>query len=980
MVPQRLRRAVVRLTSAGLLAGLAAGIPAALTHYVGWPLPRHIPTDPNVWLRIINEPFPDTAVINLLAVALWITWALFCWDLAAELAAALSGRHRQQTEARSPRRLTPTRALAALLVAGLATGGASTAIAAISPPVAAVAPAVPGALVAAAPTGGQPTAGTWLSITTDADGTGLRAVPAAHTTTLEAVTAGARETDLPRFAAVAHTGPLTVATGDQHYTVTVARGDTLWDLARTWLGDPHRWPEIYHLNADRYDHAGRMRGGDHIEPAWVLVLPDDATPPAGAQSADPSPRTAPAQPSDPTAEAPTAPTPSAPSAAAPSAVAPSQAETVTPTPTRPADIPTATAPQEQPGADTTHTNGSDQATIGHEQGFVEVVGGFVSVALAAGLVFAAGMVWRRRRHRYRPTPVDAVVLDDPDLAPPLAALTHLRQTLRRHRPQVLDTPTPGPTVREYNAAEVKPPLPQVGPTGTDLAGVGHLPVAAGLGLDGPGALDAARGLLVASLTAGSPDTPDAQGQVVIPAATLATLLGVSAVDLPRMRRLTVTANTSDAITQIEEEIIRRTRIVTDHDAENIAELRDAHPLAEPLPQLLFIGDVPEPRQHQRLANAIHLGEKVDLGAALIGTWPLGVTLTVATDGTATGDATTPRVAVLDTDAATAVLTMLAEAHGDRAVTSEPDSGLRASASARAPVAAADGRVSSQRPEPSTPLPVEAEQPDRVRVRVLGTPVILDPTGRPMHVERRKAVELLVYLAVHRNGAALPDIMEALWPDATCGRASERLSTCVGSLRGVLRAARPTAADSDSDDGVPRRNGKAKAAEPIPNTGSRYHLDPGFVRVDWWTVLDEYTQVATADTADARRRHLLAAVAAISGPLAEGQEYDWVDTDREHVRRHLIKLYAHAAQLHEDDDPHQARLLYDSACQLDPLSDELARRAMRAAAAVGDADGIRHRLGVLRQALEDNSLDMDDTTEQVATDLLRQLAPPHRADQ
>ena len=122
----------------------------------------------------------------------------------------------------------------------------------------------------------------------------------------------------------------------------------------------------------------------------------------------------------------------------------------------------------------------------------------------------------------------------------------------------------------------------------------HLPVSAGLGLDGPGALDAARGLLVASLTAGSPDDPDAQGQVVIPGSTLATLLGISAVDLPRMRRLTVTANTGDAITEIEEEIIRRTRIVTDHDVDDIAALREAHPLAEPLPQLLLLCDVPEP--------------------------------------------------------------------------------------------------------------------------------------------------------------------------------------------------------------------------------------------------------------------------------------------------------------------------------------------------------------------------------------------------
>jgi hypothetical protein len=50
MVLQRLGHGVVRLASASLLLGLAAGIPAALTHYVGWPLPRHVSTDPDVWL------------------------------------------------------------------------------------------------------------------------------------------------------------------------------------------------------------------------------------------------------------------------------------------------------------------------------------------------------------------------------------------------------------------------------------------------------------------------------------------------------------------------------------------------------------------------------------------------------------------------------------------------------------------------------------------------------------------------------------------------------------------------------------------------------------------------------------------------------------------------------------------------------------------------------------------------------------------
>ena len=277
------------------------------------------------------------------------------------------------------------------------------------------------------------------------------------------------------------------------------------------------------------------------------------------------------------------------------------------------------------------------------------------------------------------------------------------------------------------------------------------------------------------------------------------------------------------------------------------------------------------------------------------------------------------------------------------------------------------------------------------MRILGDPVILGRDGQPMRGLRGHAVELLIYLAVNRDGADLSDIMEAIWPDATRRRASERLSTNVGNLRGLLRAAHPSADTMDTDDtgtaatDDKARGDKEKAAarkqpNPIPNTGSRYHLDPAMVQVDWWTVLDEYTQVATASDDKARLHHLMAAIAAVSGPLAAGLEYDWIDTDREHVRRRLIKLHAHAAELLGDDDPHQTRILYDSACLLDPLSDELARRAMQAAAAVGDADGIRHRLHVLRQALEDASLDIDDSTEQLAADLLRQLAPPDPKEQ
>jgi DNA-binding SARP family transcriptional activator/LysM repeat protein len=781
-----------------------------------------------------------------------------------------------------------------------------------------------------------------------------------------------RHTDRPRLTHNTPTiPPLTVgsATSDRDPTYTVRRGDTLYDIAQDHLDDAHRWPDIFATNrGTHFTVGGTLTDPDVIRPGWTLRLPHDtARPhhPAPAATQSPHP---------------------APPASSPTTTAPTGVPTATdPTPT--SSSPVTSAPARCSAPSDTQSDGSSLSA--DDPNVVEMVGGFISVALATGLLSATAMVWRRRRQRYRPTPIDQVDLDDPDLAPPMAALTRLRQTVRRHRPELLDTPAAGPTVREYANADVKPVLPQTGPTGTELAGIMRLPVSAGLGLDGPGTLDAARGLLVASLTAGSPDDPDAQGQVVIPGSTLATLLGISAVDLPRMRRLTVTATIGDAITEIEEEIIRRTRIVTDHDVDDIAALREAHPLAEPLPQLLLLCDVPESRQQQRLANAIHLGEKVDIGAALIGEWTHGATLTVAADGAASGSDATSRVTVLDTDAATGVLTMLAEAHGDSPANTIPGARPQPATDARPPTAETSQPTSvppilvpAQRRVP-TPAHADSEQVERVQVRVLGDPAILGRDGQPMRGLRGKAVELLVYLAVHRDGAALSDIMEAVWPEATWRRASERLSTCVGNLRGVLRAAHPSAGTEDGDSDDPRDE-KTKAAarkpDPIPNTGSRYHLDPAFVQVDWWTVLDEYTQVATAGDDEARLHHLMAAVTAVSGPLANGHDYDWVDTDREHVRRRLIKLHAHAAELLGDDNPHQARILYDGACLLDPLSDELARRAMQAAAAVGDADAIRHRLHALCQALEDNSLDIDYSTEQFAADLLRELKPPNPADQ
>lgn len=47
----------------------------------------------------------------------------------------------------------------------------------------------------------------------------------------------------------------------------VRPGDTLWDLARRYLGDPFRWSDIFQLNRER------VADPDLILPAWLLRIP-----------------------------------------------------------------------------------------------------------------------------------------------------------------------------------------------------------------------------------------------------------------------------------------------------------------------------------------------------------------------------------------------------------------------------------------------------------------------------------------------------------------------------------------------------------------------------------------------------------------------------------------------------------------------------------------------------------------------------------
>jgi DNA-binding SARP family transcriptional activator len=617
-------------------------------------------------------------------------------------------------------------------------------------------------------------------------------------------------------------------------------------------------------------------------------------------------------------------------------------------------------------------------------------GGWVAPGLAAALTGVAALVWLHRRHRYTPGGLAGPVLHDPDLKPLPVTIAVLRRGIRRHPPQAMDAtaavarttaslPAPAETPDQQPATD--------GASGIELAGLPSPLPAGGLGLTGDGGHAAARALLVATLSSGGPGDPDALGQVVIPRDTLTTLLGSGdTADLHLNPRLSITADLGEALTRLEELLIARRRMLHEEDVDDLPALRTANPLHPPTPPVLLVAQAPDPQAHARLATTLQLGGPVQISGVVLGEWPGGASVDVDADGYPDTEGS-GRFSVLDTATARQFLGLTGEVHSAPATSSSaPDAPAPVAEHPRPTDVAIDGPPpqdavgaaagdpprrsapprdqpvpppTTGRPQRSNPEADEASTTTpRVHIRVLGRPTI-DYDNPPKQALRRRASELMVYLAVHRTGADLPDLKEAFWPDATNRRAGERLQTEVTDLRARIR------------DAYGRRD-----IEPVVNTGGRYHLNPDIVEVDWWTVQDALA-TATTDTS-CRRDQLRSAVAAFGGPLAEGCTYEWLPEVEEQVRRQGIIAYTQLAELLADTDPNQAAQLLDQATTLDRYNEDLAWRAMRAHARLQNTIAVRAHYHRIRAALEELDLEPNPQTDALAGGVLRDTgAPPPR---
>ncbi|MEU8048412.1 BTAD domain-containing putative transcriptional regulator [Micromonospora haikouensis] len=347
---------------------------------------------------------------------------------------------------------------------------------------------------------------------------------------------------------------------------------------------------------------------------------------------------------------------------------------------------------------TTSTNHQQTAVPG-----VDIPGGWLPADTAQQIAAASALVWLRRRRAYQPQP-PGQPRDDSDL-----------------------TPLP-PTVTAVQAA-----TPPTTPPTTTLV----LPTG-GIGLVGPGAADAARGILLTTLLQALRPTGHPTTLVVTSRDDLHRLLGPHVPALHHLPGLTVTDTLDDAITTL---------------------TRTNNPSSTP-PTLLTHTPT-DPATAARLAAAL-----THTVGVLIGAWTHGPTWQIEADGhsqpdTSSSDRT--RLCVLTDTAARDLLTVLA------------------------PTPAIPPATAVPRQRPPIPAPPPAPSPPKpLTLQVLGNPT-LRADGTPVSIRRSAALQILVALAVHPDGRTARELATITWPGLAPHTVTRRLYTTLSDLRRDITA-------------------------------------------------------------------------------------------------------------------------------------------------------------------------------------------------
>lgn len=939
-----------------VLLALVAGLPWALVHFVGWPLPDHVPTWDEVQATLLN-PMSATFLLDVLAVVCWIVWAFFVLDVARCSLDAARGITWPQVRAPGPLHGIAAALIGTVvltLLSNRAPSAAPTFARAVFTsnlaPVTATAPVTPG-VATPAPADVQQSA---ITINSDA------AAPPG----MVQVTA---EVQLP------HNGIY----------------DSLWRIAERVYGPGggNRWPELFQLNRGVAQPDGRtLTNPCLIRPGWHITAyipaPPEQQPGSPQQPQVPSHQIPPRQPA--------------------------------PTSTEPATPKASPAPSSAGHGD---QHNGDHATSGISLS----TGAFISLGLAAAIAAAllSARMWRRRR--YRVGSGDRDDLQRP-IAPVVRALRTAHDQGDQDDPHTVDdveyvdlSPAP-PRIHITSAGNLAPddepvPVPaRVGVRGGHELAL-NLASTRGLGLAGPGAIDAARALLLHLLA----EPRQAAGpRAIIPADDLHLVFDGTTVDeLPTS--VLVVDSLDAALDEMESALLTRTRHA----------IEESTTAATLTPCVLIATS--QPHTERRLQAVLDNGAPLGLAGILLGQWRPGATVRVRADGTVS--ATSPglgdelvgtRLFTLGSADASALLAVLRDAEGpadEQPIVATPrrpadgedeppltdvrpkaqdltppptttptthistqlESGRPAAAADSADTATAEhapdlqllgGRTITVHvdPEQTEPPPVappgdlgltsdaaddehraspapellqdaentpEPQQP--LAIHVLGRVHLLLHDDEGEHdlsgVLTPKQREVLVYLALHRHGVRRETLNEAVWPDSRPPRPYNSFHNTLSMLRKAI---------SDATD--------SRIANLVVNDDGRYRLNNDLTSVDVWQLQGALRMPSPVAGADQAR--LLRAAELYEADLAEDLTVPWIEPFREALRRDVLDALGTLVRTYGDNDPDVGLGLLERMRALDKYNEGTYRDIIRTQARLGQHDAVPRTLALLTATLDE----------------------------
>ncbi|WP_456789702.1 hypothetical protein [Cellulomonas sp. P5_C5] len=882
------RHLAAALGAGALLLLLVVGIPVALVALGGVPqIPTSLPGRDQ-----LTATLDITQLLAVLVWVVWLAWLQFTVCVAVELRSALSG-------VGLPRRVPlagPSQRLARILVVSVllistAAGQASAAVASVLPE--------------------HAPASTSISVSVDggvATPTPVVADQAAAAASVEQAAVQGETTYWLGDVQLSAEEGMELA-GQRVYVVQPPDGryhDNLWDIAERSLGDGRRYHEVFELNKHRDQPDGAALTLERlIYPNWLLVMPEDAV---GVERVT----------------------------AVVTPVAPVEAAPVTPAPEAVTDV---AATAQTAAADT-----GAVADVASEQEGLRNAGLVGAGLLAAGLLVAVDQL-RRRRRTDEPSP-DAVEVEvalrigaDPKRA--ILLDRGLRQLAEGLRSAGHELPGVFGAVVDDTGLELRlspPSTAAPAPWRVLGAGAAWRLDAADVDLDARTGTAPFPGLVSLGRDADDRDVlidlEAAQGPIAIVgdldvarevasawAAELATNrwsdgLHVTGVDLPAGLdalpggRYATAASAAEVLPRLRE---RRADVLG--SSVLTGRLRSGG-TGSWVPEYLVLGSTPVGSAAQHLVELSATNQRSPLGVVCVGALPGARWQLVAeSDGSLSAR-------VLGLDVRANRLSSRQVAALGELLTEAPE-----------PVRAVDERRAAIEHEgaverPPVVAPARALEPADleaalVRVLVLGEPRVEAP-GTIDDSRRALATELVVYLALHPEGAHANVLAAALWPRGVTTEVRESL---------FARTAEWLGTDVDGRPNLVR--------------GSDGHVRLGDdVVVDWDVVRSLLARARRAADPGAERSDLSAALRLAHGAVLSARpagRYSWLARVRlERASQALLVDTVHRLVVlcRDGDDPAGAQSVAWAGLRLAPTEELLWRDLVRAAAALGGADAVR----------------------------------------